>query len=332
MESEISGFPKNLSEALGMNSGVSKHYGNVLICGMGASAIGGEIFANSMYYTSKVCVTTAKTMALPYWVGNDTLFIACSYSGNTFETVSMYEMAVKKELDTMVITAGGRLEELALENGSMIMKIGGEPIQPRSAIGWFIGLLAGIIEDVGGPNLRDKLKAILPNVFQYSDEMDRAGSIPWKIASQITNRTPIIYSVPNMAAVAMRWKTQINENSKMIAFSGVMPEFNHNEIVGWCNDPLKSKFIPILIKEDSDVEITKTLNATLNTLKDNGVNPLVVDSKGDDLLERTIYSLMVGDYTSLFIANNLNIDPLNVDSIVNVKRHLKSECEKDSKI
>ncbi len=324
---EINGFVDDLSTAVNMDSGIKKHYQKVLICGMGASAIGGEILSNSMYYSSKICVDTAKTMALPCWVNKNTLFVACSYSGNTFETISMYEMAVKEGLDTIVITSGGKLEELAHKNESQIFKIEGSPIQPRSAIGWFIGMLAAIIEDAGGPELRDCIRSILPHIDQYSKELREIGSIPWNIANQLNGRTPIIYAVPKMSAVAVRWKTQINENSKLIAFSGVMPEFNHNEIVGWCNDPSQNRFLPIVIDDRSDGEIEKTLNATIKALNDNGVKPIIVNTKGNTILERTIYALMLGDYTSLFIASNLNKDPLNVDAIVNVKRHLKNECE-----
>ena len=328
MESEISGFVNDLSAAINMDSGIRKQYSNILICGMGASAIGGEIISNSMYYSSKICVGTMKTMAIPCWVNKDTLFVACSYSGNTFETITMYKMAVKEGLDTLVITSGGKLEVLAKENSSTIMKIGGNPIQPRSALGWFIGMLTAIIEDAGGPKLRDRINSILPKIKKYDIELRKTDSISWKIANELDGRTPIIYAVPKMSAVATRWKTQINENSKLIAFSGVMPEFNHNEIVGWCNDPCQKRFMPIIINDNSDSEITKTLDATLNALNDNDVKPVVVNTLGKNALERTIYALMVGDYISLFIAFKLDKNPLNVDSIVCVKKHLKNECEK----
>jgi len=328
MESEINGFVDDLSTAIEIDSGVKNQYNRILICGMGASAIGGEIISDSMYYSSKVCVGTAKTMAIPCGVNKKTLFVACSYSGNTFETISMYKMAIEKKLDTVVITSGGKLEDLAKENNSIIMKIGGKPIQPRSAIGWFIGMLATIVEDAGGPELRNSIKTMLPKINNYSMELKKPDSIAWRIANELEKRTPIIYSVPEMSAVATRWKTQINENSKLIAFSGVMPEFNHNEIVGWCNDPSQKRFMPIVINNKNDIEIIKTLNATMNTLNDNGIKPIVVDTIGSTLLERTIYALMVGDYTSLYIASNLNKNPLNVDCIINVKKHLKNECEK----
>lgn len=326
MEKEIDGFVDDLETAVSMDSGIGRHYDRVLICGMGASAIGGEILANSMYYSSKISVETAKTMALPSWIDGDTLVVACSYSGNTFETVSMYEMAAAAGLDTMAVTAGGRLGELAEADGSLLMRIEGRPIQPRSALGWFIGMLTVIIGDAGGPDQREYIKSILPNLRGYREGFGEEGSLPRRIADGLNGRTPIIYGVPNMAAAAMRWKTQINENSKLLAFSGIMPEFNHNEIIGWCKDPGQSRFLPIIINERSDTEITKTLNATLKSLVDNGVDPIVIDTVGDTLLERTIYALMMGDYTSLYLAAGLGINPLNVDPIVDVKRHLMDEC------
>jgi glucose/mannose-6-phosphate isomerase len=331
MEREVAGFTDDLEAAVSADSGITRGYGRVLICGMGASAIGGEILANSLYYSSRISVETARTMALPSWIDDDTLVVACSYSGNTFETVSIYEMAVAAGLDTVAVTAGGRLGELAAADGSPLMRIGGDPIQPRSALGWFIGMLTAIIGDAGGPDQRDYVRSILPDLRRYDEGFAREGSLPRRIAEELDGRTPIIYGVPNMAAAAMRWKTQINENSKLLAFNGVMPEFNHNEIIGWCRDPGRSRFLPIILNERSDAEIAKTLNAALKALEDSGVSPIVVETEGGTLLERTIHALMMGDRTSLYLAEALDTDPLNVDPIVSVKRHLMDECGRDGR-
>ncbi|MEE3477690.1 MAG: SIS domain-containing protein, partial [Methanomethylophilus sp.] len=167
MAREIGGLESDLTAALDIPSGITKSYKHIMICGMGASAIGGALFVDSMYYTSKVSVEVVKTMNLPAWVDGDTLFVACSYSGNTYETVQMYKEAIAKGIDVIAVTHGGQLEELSKQNGNLMMKIGGELIQPRSAIGWFIGLLGGIIEDAGGPNVREQLKALLPRILEY---------------------------------------------------------------------------------------------------------------------------------------------------------------------
>jgi len=152
---EIKGFVVDLTSALRTKSGITHSYKHIVICGMGASAIGGALYVDSMYYCSEISVEVLKTMDLPTWVDNDTLFVACSFSGNTYETIKLYEQAVEAGLDVLVITHGGRLLEKCIQNGNYLMMIESKQIQPRSAIGWFIGLLGGVIEDSGGPKVRD---------------------------------------------------------------------------------------------------------------------------------------------------------------------------------
>lgn len=145
-----------------MFTGIDRDYNKILLCGMGASGIGGRLFVDTMYYQSNITVQIAKTMSLPKWADDNTLVVVCSYSGNTYETIDLYEKAMAAGLDIVVVTHGGRLKDLAEENHNELLLIGGDPIQPRSAIGWFIGLIGGIIEDAGGPGIRYQMRRILP--------------------------------------------------------------------------------------------------------------------------------------------------------------------------
>ena len=181
MAEEISGFTDDLSEAIAVDFCVRKRYKHVLICGMGASAIGGAIFADSMYYSSKVSVDVAKTMYLPEWVDKDTLFVACSYSGETYETIFMYKLALDAGLDVITVTHGGKLRKLSEEIGTPIVPIKGKDMQPRSAIGWFIGILGAIIEDAGGPGIRHQLRMMLPRLREYQTQILRV----------LSNRNPV---------------------------------------------------------------------------------------------------------------------------------------------
>ena len=324
MAEEISGFTDDLSEAIAVDSCVRKRYKHVLICGMGASAIGGAIFADSMYYSSKVSVDVAKTMYLPEWVDKDTLFVACSYSGETYETIFMYKLALDAGLDVVAVTHGGILKELSEQNGNPMILIEGRSMQPRSAIGWFIGTLATIIEDAGGPGIRHQLRMMLPRLRGYQREIESEDGIAWRIAKDLEGHVPVVYGAPDMEAIAVRMKNQLNENSKIIAFSGVVPEFNHNEVVGWYDDPSRTKFMPVVICDDRLVEISKILKATLDLLESRDVPVSVIDTKGESLLERMIYGIMVGDHISLYIAALHGIDPCNVDPIVDIKTRMKT--------
>ena len=328
MAEEISGFTDDLSEAIAVDSCVRKRYKHVLICGMGASAIGGAIFADSMYYSSKVSVDVAKTMYLPEWVDKDTLFVACSYSGETYETIFMYKLALDAGLDVVAVTHGGALKELSEQNGNPMILIEGRSMQPRSAIGWFIGILGAIIEDAGGPGIRHQLRMMLPRLREYQREIESEDGIAWRIAKDLEGHVPVVYGAPDMEAIAVRMKNQLNENSKIIAFSGVVPEFNHNEVVGWYDDPYRTKFMPVVICDDRLVEISKILKATLDLLESRDVPVSVIDTKGESLLERMIYGIMVGDHISLYIAALHGIDPCNVDPITDIKSRIREELKK----
>lgn len=328
MRYEIGGFISNLSDAVSVNTGISKRYSRIVISGMGASAIGGEIFANCLYYyPSKLRIMTAKTMALPGYVDDETLFVACSYSGNTLETVSLYEMAIERRLDVIAVTAGGKLEELSKKNDNMIVKIGGEKIQPRSAIGWFIGILSAIIEDAGGPSLRYEIRSMIPELEKLRGKLEDNESIAHSMVKKLNGRTPVIYAVPDMSAVAVRWKQQINENSKLVAFSGEIPEFNHNEVVGWMEDKLRCNFLPVVLENDASQIITDALQATLATFDDVGGEYIRIKFMGRTELERAVRGIMVGDYASLYLAEHLDKDPMDVKSITKIKGNLKTNRE-----
>ncbi len=232
MSQEIGGFANDLYDVLNVKTNLTKKYKHVMICGMGASAIGGALLVDAMYYSSKVSVEVVKTMNLPAWVDENTLFVACSYSSNTYETLQVYTATIRAGLDVVAVTHGGELSKLCLQNGTPLMKIGGEPIQPRSALRWFLGILGGIIEDVSDPNVRSQLASLLPRINDYLLEFQTDNNYASKVALRIKGKIPVIYGALNLSAMALRMKTQLNENSKVIAFSGILPEFNYNEIVG----------------------------------------------------------------------------------------------------
>ncbi|MGI6009291.1 MAG: bifunctional phosphoglucose/phosphomannose isomerase [Methanomethylophilus sp.] len=329
MAKEVSGFVDDLSTAIDSETGVDKKYRNILICGMGASAIGGRIFADSMYYQSDITVNIAKTMALPKWVSkDDTLFVACSYSGNTVETLYMYDLAIAAGLDVVSVTHGGKLLELTEKNGNPLVLIKGEDMQPRSAIGWFIGILAAVIEDAGGPALRDEIKEMIPRLREYQVEIEDEDSEAWRAAKAVDGKVPVVYGTPDMEAIAVRMKNQLNENSKMVAFSGVLPEFNHNEIVGWYDDRRRKNFIPIVINDDSLEDIDKMVHATTDVLSSRGLRPMYIETRGNSLLERMIFGIMVGDHISLYLAAIKGVDPCNVDPITDIKSRIRGVLPK----
>ncbi|WII09734.1 bifunctional phosphoglucose/phosphomannose isomerase [Methanomassiliicoccales archaeon LGM-DZ1] len=324
MSSEVSGFVDDLEEAVSSKTGLKRKYSHILICGMGASAIGGRIYADSMYYKSPVSVDIVKTMSLPSWINKEnTLLVACSYSGNTAETLYMYEKAIDMGLDVVSVTHGGDLLELTRKNGNPLVMINGKKMQPRSAIGWFIGTLGAIIEDAGGPAVRDEIRGMIPRLRRYQEDIEDGEGEAWRLAEAVDGKVPVVYGTPDMESIAVRMKNQLNENSKMVAFSGVMPEFNHNEVVGWYDDNKRFDFVPIIINDDSLEYINDIVHATSDLLKTRGLEPKYIETRGDTQLERMIYGIMFGDHVSLYLASLHSVDPCNVDPITDIKSRIK---------
>lgn len=148
------------------------------------------------------------------------------------------------------------------------------------------------------------------------------------MASRLLGKIPVIYGAPNLSAAALRMKTQINENSKVIAFSGILPEFNHNEIVGWYDDDNKVFFHPFLMIDDNFEEIASIIKATKGVLVSRDVELDILKVKGKSIIERNIYAVLFGDYVSLYLAALRGIDPCDVSPIVDIKGRLDTVLNK----
>ena len=314
-------FVDDLKFAITRSLKIAADFDKILICGMGASAIGGDVLIDLLAPSSKVPISVVRSMDLPYWIDSKTFVIACSYSGNTRETISMYDQAVRIGCSVAAITAGGKLMKRCEKDGTILVKLDGGR-QPRNSLGLIMGYMANIIETIGGAKCKADIIALLPTLYKFRDELDLydPDSPAIAIAKIIHGPLPVIYSTSGITASAIRWKTQINENSKMIAFNGAIPEFNHNEIVGWSQATVRFNCRPIFLYEDGIPEVMKIMvDASIETLKKFYVEPVVINIRGKTVLERCIRAIMFGDYVSLYLAHMNNADPIDVESIVNLK-------------
>jgi glucose/mannose-6-phosphate isomerase len=145
----------------------------------------------------------------------------------------------------------------------------------------------------------------------------------WEVARRINNRTPIIYSTVELSSSALRWKTQINENSKMMAFSGLMPEFNYNDISGWSEGAVRESCVPLFICEERMPKVRKkAIYAAIDVLKTYGLESMVVKIRGRTTVEKLLRAVMIGDYVSLYLAYINEVDPSEVASIAELKVRL----------
>ncbi|MBI2655639.1 bifunctional phosphoglucose/phosphomannose isomerase [Candidatus Woesearchaeota archaeon] len=310
----IEDFPHQCRTALELAKGmaVSGKISNIIVAGMGGSAVGGDLLRLYMH-DSKIPVTTIRDYKLPDYVNESTLVFAVSYSGNTEETLAAYEDAVRKKAKIVAVTSGGRLWEVSKKT----IKIP-KGLQPRAALGYLFFPVLGVLVNSGIVKENSAEIAEMLDILPQKEEFRSFGE---KLAKKIGSRTPLIYASEQFSAVAYRWKTQFNENSKIAAFSHVFSEMNHNEIVGY-QSMGKDKFTAIFIRDNLDNErIRKRMDITKEIISQK-VEVEEVYTKGTYLLSRLFSGLYYADFASYYLALQNKIDPTPVHVIENLKKKL----------
>jgi len=284
--------------------------GRILISGMGGSGIGGLIASALSNQIGNLQVIPWANYGLPQWVNENDQIICISYSGNTAETLSAAKKAIDIGSKLEVITTGGELEKLAIQNNLNITKIE-KGHQPRAALPL---LLKPLLYKIGIPDLDKQITEI------SSLEIDLKKAR--QIAEQIDGKLPCIYSNGLLTPVGYRWRCQIEENAKILAMSHEIPEMNHNEIVGWTN-PLKNIAV-ILIRDNIENEAVKNrINATKTIAwTSKGINITEIYAIGKYPLTRIISMILLGDLVSIELAKLNSIDPTPVQIIENLKEVL----------
>ncbi len=325
MDKLIAGFAQQLQDALLIGSKAKfkiadNNITNIVISGLGGSGIGGTIAQNYLSNIAKIPVLVNKTYALPAFVNNNTLMIACSYSGNTEETVDALNTAIKKKSQIACITSGGKIEQIAnKKNLDCIIIPSGKP--PRACFGYSLVQILYILQQYKIIN-KSFEKDINASIELLNKEEKNIKQKAQKIAKQLADKTPIIYADNNMEGVAIRWRQQFNENGKMLAWHHVVPEMNHNELVGW-RDKDNSKAV-IFLKTILD-HPRSLFRMQLNkaTIKKYTSNLLEIESKGDSFLECVIYLTHLGDWISWYLAQYRGFDAVEVNVINKLKSDLK---------
>ena len=259
MDRLIAGFTDQLSKALS----IAQHYQfklakntqitNVLIIGLGGSGIGGTIVQNYVFDKTDLPVFVSKAYTLPKFTNKNTLVIACSYSGNTEETIYSLKDAISLGCPIVTITSGGKVADMANENNLDCIKIpAGFP--PRSCLGYSLTQFLNIFAYFGLINndFKDHIKDAITLLNTEEEHIKKEAE---DIAKIIAHKTPVIYIENNMEGVAIRWRQQFNENGKTLAWHHVIPEMNHNELVGWRDrDDSKAVFF---LRTESDHKRSK---------------------------------------------------------------------------
>jgi glucose/mannose-6-phosphate isomerase len=300
----------------------------VVVLGMGGSAIGGDLVRTLVQAEMKIPIIVHRDYGLPAFVDDKTLLIASSYSGNTEETLSGFELALKTGAKKVVMTSGGKLEEMAKANHIPVFKIEYKA-QPRAALGFSFIPTLGVLQRLGF--LKDKSADVAEAVQvleKLSAMLDEMSSLKSNLAKQIAQRLygclPVVYGAGIAAEAAHRWKTQLNENSKAWAFYEVFPELNHNATVGYpLPKEITSKIRVILLRSPTfNARIKLRYDVTCELLKQSNVAYDFVDGEGKSSLSQMMSLVMIGDFTSYYLAILYKVDPTPVKFISYLKDRL----------
>lgn len=297
---------------------------SIIFTGMGGSAIAGDLVKTILSKEGCIKFETVRDYTLPSYVDENTLVIAASYSGNTEETLSTAKDAIRRKSILVALTSGGKLEELAKREDIPLIKIP-SGLPPRAALGWLFTPLLRLFEplEVAMKQI-ESLKKLPEYLRELRDKMEDINSLARSLADKFYLRIPVIYSSSFLLPVATRWQTQINENSKAFAHIAPLPEMNHNEISGIKNpsERIEILWLVFLRDEDDNERIKIRMKHTANILRDYVMGITFVDSEGSNLLERIFYLIFLGDYISLYLAQNYGEDPVAIPRIDELKRRL----------
>ncbi|MEL1224353.1 MAG: bifunctional phosphoglucose/phosphomannose isomerase [Candidatus Neomarinimicrobiota bacterium] len=302
-------------------------YDRILIVGMGGSGVAGDVLKLILNKHTNIDVEVRKTYNLTKNHSSTRPFcLFISYSGNTEETVSVAKDAINENLEWSVISSGGELLELATKYNKNFVKVP-TGLQPRAAFGLMTKAVINFLPSSIKPNFLnacDDAGNYLNNLIE--DVSNEVFDISKNIANQIGTKTAVIYAGSELTyLVAQRWKTQINENSKSKAYVGFMPEIHHNEILSWEADQEGSKnnFILILLRGDDHKKIDNRFEFTKELI---GSKVDILDVRNissENLIKDLLHLVLIGDLVSVELANQLKIDPFNIDAIENLKKKLK---------
>ncbi len=324
MKKLIEDFPLQLKEAIviGRSAQLNKYSNeikNVVVSGLGGSGIGANLTAEIAAGKLKVPFIINKDYHLPAFVNENTLFMASSYSGNTEETISALNLALRKKANIVVVTSGGRaLETAKKKNLNHIIIPEGYP--PRACLGYsFVQQLyvlkhAGLIDK----SFESQLQKAIDLLEKEQENIKKEAK---SVAKKLFNKIPIIYATSDNESIAVRFRQQINENSKMLCWHHVVPEMNHNELVGWRKK--SSDWAVVYLRNESDFERNqKRIEINKSVIKKYASIIVEIWSKGASKSERSLYLIHLTDWISFYLSEMNKVDVTEVKVIDHLKKAL----------
>ena len=327
MKKLIEGFTLQLASALKIGQSVDlvrpgSDIRNILITGMGGSGIGANLVESLTFGRVPIPITVSKGYNIPQFVSPHTLFIACSYRGDSEETLAAINKAMLKRAHIICITSGGKMLELAKEYNLFWIQIPGGA-SPRTNLGYMlVSLMYALYHTnlIGAAFIKET-----ENSIEYLDRGEKAiQSEAELIAKKLRGKLPIIYCDERLKAMATRFQNQINENAKQLAHVNTFPEMNHNEIMGWqFPEGVLQQAQVIYLYSDHDHERVEKRMEICRDIFEKKSNPIIdIVAEGASLLEQYYYLIHLTDWISYFLAKENGVDPDSMEAIDFLKEEL----------
>lgn len=303
----------------------------VVVVGMGGSAIGGDLAAAAVSGSGRVPVVVVRDYRLPGWVDEATLVVASSYSGNTEETLSAFREARGRGCPLVAVTTNGELARLADQWQVPLVRFG-YPSQPRAALGYLLVTMLGVLQAAGlAPDLAadvdEGLALLEEQAVALGPGVPRTENRAKQIAAYLAGSVPVVIGAGPLAPVASRWKTQINENSKGWAYAEVLPEMNHNALSGTHFPSQATELVRVLLLKAGGLHprTALRLDMTRQIMEAAGVRCLEVQVAGESPVAQILSAVHLGDYVSTYLSFIYGEDPTTIGDITGLKDRMSGK-------
>ena len=358
MLQQIIGLPDHLRTALAWELELGVEPDGVVLVGMGGSAVGADMLADYACPIAHLPICVVRGLQFPGWVGKRTLVVMVSYSGNTWEVMDLYAEARRRGCQMASIASGGELAKRSEMDGVPMLKVP-QGLQPRAALGYLLGAEAVVLEASGVVPAKRELNLAQTSLASLREEVlpsvPTDSNLAKSTALKLHRKVPVVYAPRNLRTVAYRWQTQINENAKMMAFSGEFPEMNHNQLVPWVEGNPGKDLAPVFLRpSSSEGNLGEKMEVAMQLMRESTapprsekagkdwwanfrdgqgkaepsspgpkVDPLPMVLSGNTQLETALRGIMLGDFVSYYLAMLKGVDPSPVASIQELKRRMR---------
>lgn len=332
---DIQTLPDQLAEAWQLANNYelpeNRNLENILIAGMGGSAIGADMLTSYTFPLGKKPVYVIRGYSLPLWAkGPENLVVCSSHSGNTEETLSVFQEAENNGCTVLVVSRGGLLKDQAEKHKSIFWQFE-HTGQPRSAVGYSFGMLLNLFSRMSFiPDQTDILRSTIEKMKEAVKKIDAdvpvSNNLAKRIAGQAFDRQPVILGAEHLEPIARRWKTQINEIAKGWSGFEFLPEANHNTLAGLENPEkvLGNLYAIFLASDNYNPRNQKRFFLTFDQFMISGLCTDKIEYKANNKLSEIWQFLLLGDFVSYYLAMMYGVDPTPIEALEEFKKSMKN--------